>query len=169
MQSGIHGREPKDGSWGVTMKGTLGDHQTDIDDKFRRMLIVRKAKRLFMMATIGTFTLFIGMSAALFFVGPLIRPLPEADACPTNEETGQTCSGHGACPGVNGTVCLCPIYWEGPACEAFAVGIVVFALLVLSLILSTMNNCWKLFGPKRYDGSEKRGNLNRRMKFGEME
>ena len=133
------------------------------------MIIVRKAKRLFTMATIGTFTLFIGMSAALFYVGPLIRPLPETDSCPTNEETGQTCSDHGACPGVNGTVCLCPIQWEGPACENFAVGIVVFSLLVFSLILSTISNCWKLFGPKSYDGSEKRDNLSKRMKFGEME
>ena len=133
------------------------------------MIIVRKAKRLFTMATIGTFTLFIGMSAALFYVGPLIRPLPETDSCPANEETGQTCSDHGACPGVNGTVCLCPIQWEGPACENFAVGIVVFSLLVFSLILSTISNCWKLFGPKSYDGSEKRDNLSKRMKFGEME
>ena len=169
MQAGLHGREPKDGSWGVTMKGTLGDHQTDIDDQFRRMMIVRKAKRLFVMATVGTFSLFIGMSVALFFVGPLINPLPETDVCPSNQETGQICSGRGACPGVNGTICLCPIEWEGPACERFAAGIVVFAVLVLSLILSTIHSSWKLFGPHRYDGSEKRDNLGKRMKFGEME
>ena len=167
MQAGLHGREPKDGSWGITMKGTLGDHQTDIDDQFRRMMIVRKAKRLFIMATVGTFTLFIGMSAALFFLGPMINPLPPSDVCPVNE--GKVCSGRGACPGVNGTVCLCPIEWEGASCDKFAAGIIVFSILVLSLIVSTLKSSWKLFGPNSYDGREKRDNLNKPMKFGEME
>ena len=168
MQAGLNGREPKDGSWGITMKGTNGDHQTNIDDRFRRMLIVKKAKRLFVMATVATFTLFVGMSVALYFVGPLIQPLPPSDICPVND-SGETCSGHGACPGVNGTICLCPVEWEGPACGRFAAGIIVFAVLVFSLIASTLHSSWKLFGPKSYDGSEVRENLDKQMRFGKME
>ena len=133
------------------MTGTEDDNRRVIDDEFRRQVVVKKAKRLFILATTITWSIFIGLSVALFYLGPLIHPIKENDRCPLGEN-GKECSGRGACPGVNGTVCFCPIEWEGETCERFSAGIIVFAVMVSVLVVLTTQNAWKVW--KAPDGKE---------------
>ena len=110
------GREPVEGRWGMNMRGTVDDNMKPIDDDFRRGIIVKRAKRLFVISAMVSWGVFVGLSFALFYLGPYIRPPPVSFTCPVNSENDLICSGRGACPGVNGTVCLCPISWEGTTC-----------------------------------------------------
>ena len=165
MAAGLRGREPIDGRWGFGMKGSEDENRRLIDDEFRRRVIVKKAKRLFILASVITWFVFVGMSVALFYLGPLINPTTPHESCPRAED-GQECSGRGACAGVNGTVCFCPIEWEGDRCERFSGGIIVFAVMVTMLVGMTMQNAWKVFGPGAYDGSEPLLSMPK-MKFGQ--
>jgi hypothetical protein len=142
-----------EGRWGMNMRGTVDDNMKPIDDDFRRGISVKRAKRLFVISAMVSWGVFVGLSFALFYLGPYIRPPPVSFTCPVNSENDLICSGRGACPGVNGTVCLCPISWEGTTCERFAVGIVVFAIMVLGMITMTTVNAWRLYKPGSYDGS----------------
>jgi hypothetical protein len=153
MAAGLRGREPIEGKWGFGASGSEDENRRLIDDEFRRRVIVKKAKRLFVAATAITWLLFVGLSVALFYLGPLINPTISNDECPRGEE-GQECSGRGACPGVNGTVCFCPIEWEGERCERFSGGIVVFAVMVTMLVGVTTQNAWRVFRPGAYDGGK---------------
>merc|ERR1711871_3142 len=141
---------PLEGRWGLGMGGHEDENRQLIDDQFRRMVIVKRAKKLYILSTILTWFIFIGLSVALFFVGPLIHSEPVKETCPLGEN-GQECSGRGACQGNNGTVCFCPIEWEGNTCERFSAGIVVFAIFVLLMAIITTQNAWKVFGPYAYD------------------
>ena len=142
-----------EGRWGFGMSGPEDRNRQIIDDQFRRMVIVKKAKKLFILSTVLTWCIFISLSVTLFYVGPLIHPITASDICPVDDR-GQECSGRGACPGVNGTVCVCPIEWEGGYCQRFSAGIVVFATFVLLMAIVTTQNAWKVFKPGSYDGRE---------------
>ena len=138
------------------MRGTIEDNMKAIDDDFRRKIIVARAKRLFITSALVSWGMFVSLSVALFYLGPYIRPPPVSLTCPVSSVNGVddvVCSGRGACPGINGTVCLCPITWEGTKCERFAVGIVVFAIMVMGMMTMTTVNAWKMYKPGNYDGS----------------
>lgn len=159
----MKGRSPTD-SWG-TAKGNIGlmkgmggntkamdDISTLILDEYRRMMIIKKARDLNLLAVFLTVILSAGVLVLAYALQPIIYPKPLYTSCPIDPNNHLICGGYTVCSGtsfsiINGTstcasdcFCDCPIDRDGTACEMFAYGMPVAIFVIVFMVSGSLKN-----------------------------
>ena len=133
-------------------ENALDDVSTLILDEYRRLMIIKKARDLNLVAVFLTVIMCVGVLILAYILQPIVHPKPLYTSCPVDPSNHLICGGYTTCSGtsfltINGTntctsgcFCDCPIDRDGNACEIFAYGMPVAIFVIILMLSNSLKN-----------------------------